>query len=64
MTSPLEDKLSLRGKQALKEIRALHRLPANSGTLAAENSVLRGTGTPDVRLIALILAEEETNNGR
>ena len=60
--SILEVRLSPKGKQSLKEIRALHRLPENSGTLAAENSVLRSTGTPDVRLIALILAEEETDN--
>lgn len=60
--SPSESQLTPQGKSALKLIRALRRLPDNAATRAAENSATKNLTVPDVRIIALILADEEAAN--
>jgi hypothetical protein len=55
----LENNLSPAGQEALKLIRALRRLPETDGTVIAEKQAIKALRIADLKIIALILAEEE-----
>jgi hypothetical protein len=59
MAHKLEDKLSPAGRDALKLIRALRRLPKTDGTIMAERQAIKELRIADLKIIALVLADEE-----
>ena len=58
----LEQHLSPNGLEALKNIRAIRALPECDSTYYAERSALKTINISDIKRIARILADEETNN--
>ena len=55
----LEHNLSPAGQDALRLIRALRRLPETDGTVIAERQVIKELRIADLKIIALVLADEE-----
>jgi hypothetical protein len=56
-----EEKLSAGAREALRLIRALRQLPETNGTLVAEKKALENLRLSELKIVALILAEEEAN---
>ncbi len=59
-----ESQLSPNGLEVLKTIRALRELPETESGYRAERSLLRKVGVTDLKIIALILAEEAAEERR
>jgi hypothetical protein len=59
----LEPYLSPNGLEALKLVRAIRALPEFEGTYRAERSALKNINTTDLKRIAVILADEESDRG-
>jgi hypothetical protein len=57
-----EPQLSEGAKEALRLIRALRLLPETSGTVMAEKKALENLRLSELKVVALILAEEEEAN--
>lgn len=58
-----ETKLTPKGLQALKVIRALRSMAPTGATVAAEKHATKQLSVADITQIALILAQEEAQNG-
>ena len=54
-----EEQLSQGAKETLKLIRALRQLPETNGTVIAEKKALESLRISELKIVALILAEEE-----
>jgi hypothetical protein len=57
-----ESKLSPKGLEALRTVRALRRMAPTGATVAAEKHATKQLSVADITQIALILAQEEEHN--
>lgn len=50
-------------REALRKLRALHRLPQTTGVAVAERKILNTLNSVETLDVALLLAEEEVQRG-